>query len=77
MSAETEKPGTVLQAWVPVDLAAQVKREAKGERRSVSSFVRHLIEDNFAAAAKAERPATGLSNDLARSRSGAGQGEDG
>ena len=30
MSAETEKPGTVLQAWVPVDLAAQVKQEAEG-----------------------------------------------
>ena len=76
MSAETEKPGTVLQAWVPVDLAAQVKQEAEGERRSVSSFVRHLIEDNFAAAAKAGRPPGEFPIDLTHSGSGAGQGEE-
>ena len=74
MSAATERPGTVLQAWVPVELADQVKQEAEAERRSVSAVVRHLIEDNFATVAAKADSASASGGFLTRSRSGAGQG---
>ena len=76
MSAGTERPGTVLQAWVPVELADQVNQEAEDERRSVSSFVRHLTEDNFATVAAKANSAPASGGSLTRSRSGAGHGEE-
>lgn len=43
----SEKERTVLATWVPVDLAAQVKREAGAARRSVSQTIRLALEDRF------------------------------
>jgi hypothetical protein len=48
--AETQtKTGTVVQSWVPVDLAVELKRHAQVERRSVSSAIRIAIEDKLRA----------------------------
>jgi hypothetical protein len=68
-----EKGREILATWVPTSLADQVKQASEGERRSVSSFVRHLLEDSFASSspAKADRaPASGQR--FTDSRSGAG-----
>jgi hypothetical protein len=37
--------GTVVQAWVPPSLAAELRARALDERRSVSAMIRIAIED--------------------------------
>ena len=54
---EQRGSGEIVAAWVPTCLADQVKEHAQAERRSVSSVVRHLIEDSFADSG--EDPASG------------------
>lgn len=41
------KGGTVLQSWVSVELAEQLKAYAEQERRSVSATIRIAIEDQL------------------------------
>jgi hypothetical protein len=43
----TESPGQVVQSWVPTELAEELKRHARSERRSVSAVVRLAIEDSL------------------------------
>ena len=45
MTTEAKSTGTIVQAWVPVELAAELKAHADRERRSVSSVVRNAVED--------------------------------
>ena len=45
MATETEKTGTVVQSWVPLELAVELKQHADRERRSVSAVIRHVLED--------------------------------
>jgi Ribbon-helix-helix protein, copG family len=44
-TTDTKEPGTVVQAWVPPALAAQIKARADDERRSVSAVIRLALED--------------------------------
>jgi hypothetical protein len=44
-TAETQSVGVVIQSWVPVALAEELKRHAASERRSVSSVIRIAVED--------------------------------
>jgi hypothetical protein len=46
-TAETQSVGVVIQSWVPVALADELKRHAALERRSVSSAIRLAIEDRL------------------------------
>ena len=39
--------GTRVQTWLPISLAEQLKAQADLERRSVSSAIRNLIEDEL------------------------------
>jgi hypothetical protein len=43
----THIPGTVVQSWVPVALAEQLKAQAELERRSVSATIRLAVEDRL------------------------------
>ncbi len=70
-TAESEER-TIIASWVSTSLADRVKQEELLERRSVSSVVRLLLEENFAAAAVAEPSAPGVLF-LLHSRSGAGR----
>jgi Ribbon-helix-helix protein, copG family len=36
-----------LQAWVPVELAEELRKHAAEERRSISSAIRNAIEDQL------------------------------
>jgi hypothetical protein len=44
VATETRKPGTVVQAWVPPALAAQIKARAVDERRSISAVIRLALK---------------------------------
>jgi len=68
--------GEIVAAWVPTHLADQVKEHAQAERRSVSSVVRHLIEDSFAETSGEGRMRPGGQDILARPPSGAGPKEE-
>ena len=46
-SETSEKERTVIAAWVPASLAAQVKQEADRGQRSVSRTIRLLLEARF------------------------------
>ena len=45
MTTAAKSTGTIVQAWVPVELADELKQHAERERRSVSSVVRNAVED--------------------------------
>lgn len=47
MATTTEKPGERVQAWVPTDLAAELRKHAAAERRSISSAIRNALEDTL------------------------------
>jgi hypothetical protein len=42
---EESSTGKIIQSWVPADLAAELKRHAEDERRSVSAVIRDAVED--------------------------------
>jgi hypothetical protein len=42
MATATKTPGTRVQSWLPVELAADLKHYAEAERRSISSVVRPI-----------------------------------
>jgi len=44
-----ESTGTLVQSWVPLNLAAELNRHADADRRSVSSTIRLAIEDKMRA----------------------------
>jgi hypothetical protein len=44
VATSTESPGTVVQSWVPIALAEQLKTQAELERRSVSATIRLAVE---------------------------------
>ena len=44
----TQTPRTVIQSYVPVDLALKLRAYAEAQRSSVSAEVRHAIEDRLA-----------------------------
>ena len=60
MASTFSEPHTIIQSWVTVETAQRLKAHARAEGCSLSSLVRDAMEENFAAAAKAERPAGGL-----------------
>jgi hypothetical protein len=76
VATTASEPHTIVQSWVPVELAQELKAHAKAEGCSLSSLVRDALEENFARPfhAEAELPAT--EGSFTRSLSGAGQGED-
>ena len=43
----TTKSGEIVQAWVPVELADRLRRQAEVERRSVSSTIKNAIQDQL------------------------------
>ena len=44
---QQHRMGTVVQSWVPRELAAELKRRAEAERRSVSSVIRIAVEERL------------------------------
>jgi hypothetical protein len=58
LATSTDSPGKVVQSWVPAELAEELKRHARSERRSVSAVVRLAIEDSLALPDEPERPKT-------------------
>jgi hypothetical protein len=44
MATKSEKPAAVLQSWVTPDFAREVKELADADGRSVSNFVRNVLE---------------------------------
>jgi CopG-like RHH_1 or ribbon-helix-helix domain, RHH_5 len=55
MAIATKQTGQRVQAWVPPDLARQLKAHADSERRSVSQVVRLAIEDQLRAKGRRAR----------------------
>ena len=50
MATTTESSGptgTIVQSWVPIPVAEQLKAQADLERRSVSSLIKLAIEDRL------------------------------
>ena len=47
MAVATKDTGVVVQSWVSPRLAAELKRYAEAERRSVSSTIRLALEDRL------------------------------
>ena len=47
MATAMKPTGTRVQTWLPISLAEQLKAQADLERRSVSSAIRNLIEDEL------------------------------
>jgi hypothetical protein len=47
MITSTQRRGERIQAWVPASLAAELKRHAAEERRSVSAAIRIALEDRL------------------------------
>jgi hypothetical protein len=49
VATQTEQTpgGRVVQSWMPVALAAELKQRAEAERRSVSALVRLCVEDQL------------------------------
>ena len=47
MAAATKSTGVVIQSWVTPQLAAELKRYAEAERRSVSAAIRIALEDRL------------------------------
>jgi predicted transcriptional regulator len=45
--AAAPSTGIVVQSWVPPSLAAELKRLAESERRSVSATIRLAVEDRL------------------------------
>src|SRR5262245_61821096 len=43
-STHSTPPGTIIQSWVPVDLATRLRAHAQREGRSVSSTIRVAVE---------------------------------
>jgi Ribbon-helix-helix protein, copG family len=39
--------GTIVQSWVPVPLAEELKQLAEAERRSISATIRNCLEDRL------------------------------
>ena len=48
MAPVTQTPRTVIQSYVPVDLALKLRAYAEAQRSTVSAEVRHAIEDRLA-----------------------------
>ncbi len=44
MAATTSEPHTIVQSWVPVDVAQELKASARAQGCSLSSLVRAAIE---------------------------------
>jgi hypothetical protein len=44
---QQDSSGTVVQSWMPADLARDLKKQADAERRSVSAVVRIAVEDKL------------------------------
>ena len=55
MAVATKQTGVVLQSWVSPALAAELKRHAEAERRSVSSTIRLALEDRLRPDAEGKR----------------------
>ena len=56
MATETEipkRPGSVVASWLPSDLAAAVKGEARAEQRSQSNLIRLVLSEFIEARPKA------------------------
>jgi hypothetical protein len=47
MAIAAKTPGTRVQSWLPVELAADLKHYAEAERRSISSVVRPIKIPTF------------------------------
>ena len=45
MATQTEDAGKIVASWLSVELAAELKRHAEEQRRSVSSVIRGAVED--------------------------------
>jgi CopG-like RHH_1 or ribbon-helix-helix domain, RHH_5 len=56
MTTAAKSTGTIVQSWVPVELADELKEHAQRERRSVSSVVRNAIEDAVVGAPRRRAP---------------------
>ena len=46
-TTSTRPAGEKIQAWLPVELADRLRKQAEAERRSVSSAVRNAVEDQL------------------------------